>query len=304
MADDIRAMTAELAGDPGSLVFLKLGEALRRRGWPEAALKVALAGTARHPALADAYDLLARVHSDLGDGEAAFDAWMDALQNDPSHLGAHKGLGFLYFRANDLARALRHLEIAREQDKSPGLEQGLARVREALAREEACAAEARPAAEIAGIPFSLDQTEPADAAERSALSAQRSAHGGEPSSRAAEHDLFQGFDGARDGLLLLDQNGLRLGGGIRNADNRDVSDAVAAHLAGVSREAVRTARLLDLGAWQSVVAECSTGNLHLSAPSDDTVLLTTRDASVPAGRLAVIAERAGAAARRWLERVS
>jgi hypothetical protein len=34
------------------------------------------------------------------------------------------------------------------------------------------------------------------------------------------------------------------------------------------------------------------------------VLLTTRDASVPAGRLAVIAERAGAAARRWLERVS
>jgi predicted regulator of Ras-like GTPase activity (Roadblock/LC7/MglB family) len=79
---------------------------------------------------------------------------------------------------------------------------------------------------------------------------------------------------------------------------------VAAHLAGVSREAVRTARLLGLGAWQSVVAECGSGNLHLSAPSDDTVLFTTRDASVPAGRLSVIAERAGAAARRWLERVS
>jgi predicted regulator of Ras-like GTPase activity (Roadblock/LC7/MglB family) len=102
---------------------------------------------------------------------------------------------------------------------------------------------------------------------------------------APDEDLFHGFDGARDGLLLLDQNGLRLGGGIRDADNRDVSDAVAAHLAGVSREAVRTARLLGLGAWQSVIAECGAGNLHLCPTSDDTVLLTTSDASIPAGRL-------------------
>jgi tetratricopeptide (TPR) repeat protein len=302
MADDIRAMTAELATDPGSRVFLELGEALRRRGQPEVALKVALAGTARHPALADAHDLLARVQSDLGDGEAAFDAWMDALQTDPSHLGAHKGLGFLYYRAGDLPRALRHLEMAREQDDSPGLAQGIARVREALEREQASAVAEPSAAELAGVPFSLDETE--DDAGRSALGAQRSTHAEPPSRRAAEDDLFNGFDGARDGLLLLDHNGLRLGGGIRNADNRDVSDAVAAHLAGVSREAVRTARLLDLGAWQSVVAECGAGNLHLSAPTDETVLLTTRDASVPAGRLSVIAERAGAAARRWLERVS
>ena len=287
-------MTAELAADPGSLVFLKLGEALRRRGQPEAALKVALAGAARYPSLADAHDLLARVHSDLGDGEAAFDAWMDALQNDSAHLGAHKGLGFLYYRAGDLARALRHLEMAREQDDSPGLAQGIARVREALAHEQpAAVAEPAPTG-LTGLPFSLEETE--EDAEHSALSAQRSA--------LSDNDLFKGFDGARDGLLLLDQNGLRLGGGIRNADNRDVSDTVAAHLAGVSREAVRTARLLGLGTWQSVVAECGSGNLHLSAPSDETVLLTTRDASVPAGRLAVIAERAGAAARRWLERIS
>lgn len=291
MADDIRALTAELAADPGSLVFLKLGEALRRRGQVEAALKIALAGTARYPSLADAHDLLARVHSDLGDGEAAFDAWMNALQNDPAHLGAHKGLGFLYYRARDLARALRHLELAREQDDSPGLEQGIARVREALARQQAGAADPEQVAGPPEVPFALDESE----SERFATSAERS---------APDEDLFHGFDGARDGLLLLDQNGLRLGGGIRDADNRDVSDAVAAHLAGVSREAVRTARLLGLGAWQSVIAECGAGNLHLSAPSDDTVLLTTRDASIPAGRLSVIAERAGAAARRWLERVS
>lgn len=289
MADDIRGLTAELASDPGSLAFLDLGEALRRRGQPEAALKVATAGAARYPLLADAHDLLARIYSDLGDGEAAFDAWMDALQHDPSHLGAHKGLGFLYYRSDDYPRALRHLEHARTQSDEPGLARAIARVREALAREEADTSEAPPVAESSGVPFLLDESE---------LPSRGAA--GAPS----QDDLFRGFDGAQDGLLLLDQNGLRLGGGLRDADNRDVSDAVAAHLAGVSREAARAARLLDLGAWQSVVAECGSGNLHLSAPSSETVLLTTRDASVPAGRLAVIAERAAAAARRWLERVA
>jgi predicted regulator of Ras-like GTPase activity (Roadblock/LC7/MglB family) len=119
-----------------------------------------------------------------------------------------------------------------------------------------------------------------------------------------EAELFEGFEGARDGLLLLDVNGLRLGGGLRNRDGRDVADAVAAHLSGVSREAARAARLLDLGTWQRLSAECGPGNLHLAAPSPDTVLLAARDASVTAGRLAVIADRAAAAARRWLERVS
>lgn len=288
MADDIRAMTAELAADPGSLVFLALADVLRQRGHPEAALKVATAGVARYPSLADAHDLVARIQSDLGDGEAAFDAWMDALQNDPTHIGAHKGLGFLYFCSEDLPRALRHLELARARSDDPGLALAITRVRERLAQQEAAAAAGRQG----GVPFALDETEAAVD------------DGADDAASIADEELFRGFDGAHDGLLLLDQHGLRLGGGLRDADNRDVSDAVAAHLAGVSREAVRTARLLELGTWQSVTAECRTANLHLSAPSDDTVLLTTRDASVPAGRLAVIAERASAAARQWLERAT
>jgi len=288
MADDIRAMTAELAADAGSMVFLQLAEVLRRRGQPEAALKIATAGVARYPALADAHDLVARIQSDLGDGEAAFDAWMDALQNDPTHIGAHKGLGFLYFRSDDLPRALRHLELARARSDDPGLALAITRVRERAAREEAAAAAGRQD----GVPFALDETDAEVAGASDAAVSD------------ADDELFRGFDGAHDGLLLLDQHGLRLGGGLRNADNRDVSDAVAAHLAGVSREAVRTARLLELGAWQSVTAECRTANLHLSAPSEDTVLLTTRDAGVPAGRLAVIAERAATAARQWLERAT
>lgn len=280
MSDDIRAMTAELAADPGSLVFLKLAETLRRRGQAAAALKIATAGAARYPTLADAHDLLARIHSDLGDGEAAFDAWMDALQSDPTHLGAHKGLGFLYFRAADLPRARRHLELARARSDEPGLATALARVNAAMT-----APPPAPSRETAPdlLRFSIDESDAA-------------------ADVPPEEEVFAGLDGARDGLLLLNQSGLRLGGGLRGPDGRDVSDAVAAHLSGVSREAARTARLLDLGAWTSVVAECGASNLHLNAPSDDTILLTTRDASVPAGRLAVIADRAATAARRWLER--
>lgn len=292
MSDDIRAMTAELASDPGSLVFLDLAESLRRRGQLEAALKVATTGTVRYRTLADAHDLCARIHSDVGDGEAAFDAWMEALQLDPTHLGAHKGLGFLYYRSADLPRALRHLEIAVTRSDEPGLHTAIARVREALEAERnavegpvALTGERpEPDREGSALPFSLDPS-------------------GEPAA-TSDADLFAGFEGARDGLLLLDGNGMRLGGGLRNRDAIDVADAVAAHLAGVSREAARTARLLELGSWLSVSAECADGNLHLVPPSEDTVVLIVRDASVPAGRLAILAERAGHAARRWLQEIA
>jgi tetratricopeptide (TPR) repeat protein len=302
MSDDVRALTAALAADPGSLVFLELGEVLRRRGQSAAALKVAQAGAARYPALADARDLCARIHSDLGDGESAFDAWMEALQLDPTHLGAHKGLGFLYYRAGDFRRARRHLEIAVTRSDEAGLHAAIARVRGAAAAETAQGGPVAPEAPDrggaplghpahpadqpeSGIPFSMDEDEPGSAL-------------------PPESELFAGFEGAREGLLLLDQNGLRLGGGLRDRDGVDVADAVSAHLAGVSRESGRAARLLELGAWQSLAVECGDGNLHLSAPSADTVLLTVRDASVPAGRLAILADRASQAARRWLERLA
>jgi tetratricopeptide (TPR) repeat protein len=279
MSDEIRVLTAALAADPASLVFLELGEVLRRRGQNAAALKVAVAGTARYPQLADAHDLCARIHSDLGNGESAFDAWMEALQLDPTHLGAHKGLGFLYYRAGDFPRARRHLEIAVTRSDEPGLHAAIARVREAAITDTAPPADSAPAP----LPFSIDE-----------VSAEL----------PPEASLFAGFEGAREGLLLLDQHGLRLGGGLRNRDGVDVADAVSAHLAGVSRESARAARLLELGEWQSLAVECGDGNLHLSAPSAETVLLTVRDASVPAGRLAILADRAGQAARRWLERLA
>ena len=47
MTDDIRTLTTRLTEEPGSLAFLDLAEALRRRGQFEAAYKVARGGLVR-----------------------------------------------------------------------------------------------------------------------------------------------------------------------------------------------------------------------------------------------------------------
>src|SRR5213075_1120589 len=93
---------AERARDPDSLVFLRLGELLRHKGQVDAAHRVALTGLERHPHLADAHDLYARVLADKRDYERAFDEWDMALRIAPTHVGALKGLAFLYFTVGDL----------------------------------------------------------------------------------------------------------------------------------------------------------------------------------------------------------
>jgi tetratricopeptide (TPR) repeat protein len=308
MRDDIRAMTAELAAEPGSLVFLDLGEALRRRGQLDAAYKVTRTGLARYPELARAHDLCARILCDRGEPDRAFECWVTALELDPALVGAHKGLGFLYYQVGDLASAERHLGRAAEADPTDaGTAAALERLRANLPAPailapfapgpgpgrapEPDAAEpgaAQPAAEPAvvppeeapGLPFSLE--------------------GGSES--PIDQAVFAGLDGGGDGLLLVDGNGLRLGGGLRRADGADVADAVAALLAGVSREAARTARLLSLGDWRGLAIECADANLHLSPPTASTLLLTVRGPEVPPGRVARFAERAASAVRTWMER--
>lgn len=287
--EDIRVLTAQLATDPSSLVFLPLGEALRRRGQLDAAEKIAIAGLTRYPELADAHDLLARVLGDRGDHERAFDEWDIALRLDERHAGAHKGIGFLYYVAGDLPRALEHLEVALAlAPEAEGLVAAVARVREALAPPGG--APARGEAPQAALPPKPAAGPPPH----------------RPADVAPDHGpaVFEGLEGALDGLLLLDGNGLRLGGGLTSPTGAAVGDAVAAHLAGVVRDASRATRLLALGAWTSVAAETGDANLFLCAPTPDSLLLLVRDSSVPIGRLAHQAERASESARRWLERLA
>jgi predicted regulator of Ras-like GTPase activity (Roadblock/LC7/MglB family) len=102
--------------------------------------------------------------------------------------------------------------------------------------------------------------------------------------------------------ILVDAHGLRLAGEMATKDGVDVSDAIAAEVAGAAREAARAAPLLDLGAWKSISLECAGTQLRLIPPTAETTLLARSDGETPGARLAVAAERAAQAARRWLER--
>ena len=271
MADDVRALSAQLAQDPQSLVFLRLAEALRRKGQLDAALRVALNGLERHPHLADAHDLYARVLTDKHDYERAFDEWDMALRIAPNHTGALKGLAFLYFKVGDLVQAEAHLELAqRIEPDDPSIAQAVAMVRGGAAP---------PAPSAPAAPVHTEPQVPA----------------------LDEARVFAGLEGAQEGLVLLDAAGRVLGGALRNPAGSDVTDAVAAYLAGVSQEAARTAKLLGLGAWSGLSAEGRHGNIHVSHPSKDALLLVVRDRGVPLGRLAILAQRATAMAKRWLD---
>jgi tetratricopeptide (TPR) repeat protein len=265
-----------LAEEPNSLAFLELGEALRRRGQLDAAYKVARGGLTRYPALADAHDLLGRILGDQGDLAGAFDAWAEALRFDPMRIGALKGIAFLYFRAGDVPAALEHLRRASEIDPDDeSIAQAIERVRSAPPATPAGAAP---------VPGEAPATA-ADAAVLLDLAGPASGNGHKGS-----------------GELLVDGKGLRLNGSLRGPNNEDVGDRVAAELAGVSKEAARTTKLLGLGGWHAIAVEAPDGNLFLVAPTPETLLLTVREPSLPMARLGLIAERAAREAREWLGR--
>jgi len=278
MSDTVRRLSLELAADPASLVFLELAEELRRRAQLPAAWKVARAGVGRYPELAEAHDLCARILADQGDRAAARDTWQRVLELAPQHVGAHKGLAFLCFREGDLPGAMPHLEAASTvAPDDEGVATALARLRvalegiDALARGRAAAAVTAPA--------------PAPAEAVSLVSR----NGEAPESEELGPSI-----------VVLDAHGMRLAGDLQTPSGASAGDAVAAHLAGVTREAARAARLLDLGAWQHVSAESQDGNLLVLAPTAETALVIVRPPDVPVGRLALLADQAARRARGWL----
>ncbi len=274
MTDDIRSLTARLAEEPSSLAFLDLGEALRQRGQLEAAYKVARGGLSRYPGLADAYDLMARILTDQGDLAGAFDAWADALRFDPMRTGALKGIAFLYFRAGDAGAAIDHLQRAAEADPDDeSIPQAIQRLRSEARRESATAPSPAPT--------------PA----------------APPAPPAPTDSPFASLEEGEQGFLLVDANGLRLGGALEGEGGADTGDRMAAQLAGVSREAARATRLLELGTWQSIAVESPDGSLFLCPPTADTVLVAVRDPGLPMARVGLLAERASRVARGWLERL-
>ena len=280
MSDDVKALSAQLASDPQSLVFLRLGELLRQKRQFDAASRVAKHGLERHPHLADAHDLLARIFADAHDYEHAFDEWDMTLRIAPQHTGALKGLAFLYFKIGDLAQAEAHLQAARDAaPDDPTIDQAFA-----VIRGEAGATLAAPPPPLPPPPPAVvAPPDPADA-------------------QLPDERVFAGLEGAQEGLVLLDAAGLVLGGALKTPEGTDVTENVAAYLAGVSQEAGRAARLLDLGAWRGLSAEGQGGHVYLVQPTPLSLLLLMRDRSLPLGRLGLLAQRAAHVARQWLER--
>jgi predicted regulator of Ras-like GTPase activity (Roadblock/LC7/MglB family) len=236
------------------LAFLELGERLRQRGQFAAAASVALAGLAHYPAVADAHDLLARIRADQGDDSSAIAAWHAALECEPAHVGARKGLAFVAFRARDFATAERHLELAATQVPHDG-----------------------------SVMAALDR-----------VRAVQTASGADELPRLTD---------PASGLLLYDMQGMRLAGTAGGSEDELLADAVAAEGAGLTREAVRAARLLELGRVRHLVMETADARIAMIPVSDDAALVLHRTGAIPLGRLLALASRAAQAASEWLERM-
>ncbi|HLV24675.1 MAG TPA: tetratricopeptide repeat protein [Gemmatimonadales bacterium] len=109
---EVRRLSERLARDPASLVFLHLGDALRRDGRLDQALRVAENGVARHPDLVDAHALLGRVAADAGRLIQAEACWREVERLAPGHVDAARGLAFIRWCEGRPDEAREYLEEA------------------------------------------------------------------------------------------------------------------------------------------------------------------------------------------------
>src|SRR5690242_7788729 len=202
MVDDVRRWSEELARAPGSLVFVQLGEALRKQQQLDLAQRVAQRGLERHPHNADAHDLLARIAVDRGDLSRAKDEWDAVLRLVPRHSGAMKGLAYLSFQQGKHGDAERYLSGAASTE-GPAVASALRTVRRASGSFAAISA-----------------------------NASRTSGGFQPPTAPTDPRRLFATLLVDDGqtALLLDANGLVMGGMYVDADGTDVSQDVGAQL--------------------------------------------------------------------------
>jgi tetratricopeptide (TPR) repeat protein len=283
MGDEIRRLSDELARDPGSLAFLQLAEVLRRHGQLDHALRIAARGVERHQTNADAHDLLARISADRGELDRASTAWETVLRLVPTHVGARKGLGFLCFQQGRLEEAEAHLSDAAQCDPDDaGVAAALDHVRE----------QRRAGADGASGAGGVRRSN-AGASVRAATS------GDDP--RMLFAALLHEADQT---AVLLDNEGLVLGGAYFTWDGRDVAQEVGAALSGVSDEADRATRYLGIGDWSMIVVETEAAAVAMAPTEADGLVVLAAGSSTPLGLTQRLLERCVARAREWLGRVA
>lgn len=271
MADEVRLWSDELARDPSSLVFLPLAETLRRQGQLDLAGKVATRGLERHPHNPDAHDLLARIHADNGDLQAAFDEWDMVLRLVPGHVGAIKGMAFIRFQQGRHEEAERLLVQAQGHTHDSDITAAIDTVR----RSSGVSVTQVSVAEL--------PTDP--------------------------HLLFTDILATDQTAMLLDKDGLVLAGAYYSADGRNVAEDVGANLSGVSDEALRATKHLGIGAWRSILFETEAAVVSLSpAPADGPaaggLIVVAATPATPLGLLRRLLDRCVARSSTWLAHTS
>ena len=278
MADDVRRWSDELARDPASLVFLPLGETLRRQGQLDLALKIAMRGLERHSHNTDAHDLLARIAVDRGELQRAFDEWDMVLRLTPGHLGALKGMAFVRFQQGNTAEAEQYLQRAAEHGGDTEVMAALANLRSRGARDDG-----REARDGRG--------------ENHARPASLVAH---PANDPRA--LFADILGQEEQTaLLLDDQGLVLAGIYVGEDGRDVAAEVGAELSGVTDAARRATKHLDIGEWRAIVLETEVAVVTMAPSAGDGLLVVAASKATPLGLVRRVLDRCLQRARQWLE---
>ena len=252
-------------------MYLPLAETLRRQGKLDLARKVAIRGLERHPDSPDAHDQLARIQADRGDLQAAFDAWEMVLRLVPGHVGAIKGMAFVRFQQGRLGEAEELLGQAQVVEGDSDVSAAMETIRRSSG--------ARPAAP-AMIPPDLP-TDP--------------------------RQLFGDVLANDQSAMMLDQEGLVLAGAYYAADGRDVAQDVGASLSGVSDEALRATKHLDLGPWRSILFETESAVVSLSpTPSDGPaaggLMVVAASPATPLGLLRRLLDRCLSRATLWMTR--
>ena len=233
MADDIRRWSDELARDPSSLVFLQLGEALRRqrsarrRAQDRAARTRAASDERRRARSGGAHRrrpprFRARVRR-VGSGAAP----------RPDHLGAMKGLGLRVLPAGPVRR--------RRAISQPGGGAGRRR---------------------SDVTSALETVRRSSGRRRRRRPLRRR-HPATPQWLFADLLVDDGQT-----ALLLDENGYVLGGLYVDDEGNDLAQEIGAQLSGISDEVVRSTRHLDIGDWRSIVFETQVAVVAM-APAPD-----------------------------------
>lgn len=302
MADEIRRLSDDLARDPSSLAFMPLADALRRAGQLDVALRVALRGLDRHPYLADAHDVLARIHADRGDLERAADEWEMALRLNHAHGPARLGLGFIDFRRGNLESAEQRLAAASGDDDDGSVAAALAHVRSALHARTECHGSEGDAARTPPSEPARRQTTPVSWL--TPVSPPKIIEYPTPDPSKAREVFANVLDAADQTALLVDADGLILAGGYIDANGQDVADIVAAELAGVGGEAERAMRHLGLGAWTSMLVEADRSIVAMSPAPLGSLVVVGAARQTPVGLVRLLLDRAVTRARDWLGRVA